>query len=68
MATFTNATKHSTTFTNQALSAPQGGIFGDLTFDQIGAETFDGMYHGKLIGDWKFDDPLGTQWSNATRN
>ncbi len=68
MATFVNQSRNSAVFTNQAQSAPQGGIFGDLTFDQIGANTFDGLYHGIPVGDYTFDTPLGTTWVNATRH
>lgn len=65
--TFSNESRNSATFSNQNK--------GDLiTFDEVPlsvleAETFDGVFRGKLIDDWAFSDNIiGTFWSNATRN
>lgn len=78
MATWASQTRNTASFSNQTrnsavfagISKSDGGaVFGDLTFDQIGAETFDGIFRGRPVGEWHFDDPIsGTYWSNQTRN
>jgi len=67
MATWTEQSRNSAAFTNVAKSDVT--TFGALPLSTIEAETFDGIFRGKAIDDWSFDDPISnTAWSNATRN
>lgn len=64
--TFANASRNSATFSNASKSLR---TFGSLTFDEIGAYTFDGMFQGKVLGDWAFDDLLNSDfWTNQNKS
>lgn len=62
---YSNIVRNSAVFVNASRSLL---LFGDLTFDQIGAMTFDGIFQGKPIGDWTFDSLIGPVWVNYSRN
>lgn len=62
---FSAASKHSTAFSNVAKTLR---TFGSFTFDEIGAMTFNGMINGKLVGDYTFDDLIGTVFVNTVKD
>ncbi len=64
---FSNQSKSSATFANQSQSAPPG-IFGNLTYDQIGAITYSGLYQGIPVGNWHYNDSTGTSWGNQAKS
>jgi hypothetical protein len=73
---FTNQTKNSASFSNQTKNSAVFGnisksnqtVFGDLTYDQVGALAYDGMFLGRPVGDWKYNDLVGDFWNNQTKN
>jgi len=66
-ASFTPESRNSATFSNTSKS--DVGVFDDLPLSTIEAETFNGVFRGKAIDDWKFNDPVVlTVWQNQTRN
>lgn len=66
-ASFSNATRNSATFGNASKSDVT--TFDQLPLSVIEAETFNGVFRGKAIDDWKVDDVTSnTVWTNATRN
>jgi hypothetical protein len=60
-----NESKNNSSFTNTDKSHR---IFGDLTFDEIGALSFEDTINGKAVGDYTFDDPVYSTWSNAQKS
>ena len=64
---FSNESKASSSFTNESKNGYV--TFGSLTFDQIGAYTFDGIFQGRPLGDWAFDDlVLANFWENQSKS
>ena len=77
MATFTNTSRNSASFSNTSRNSASfantdksdSGVFGELTFDQVGSLALDGTFQGKAVSDYTFDDPVFTTiFANQTRN
>lgn len=76
MATYTNQSKSSTSFTNVERGSAK--TVGEHTFDDsligggtVGGTTFDETEEGNQFGTYTFDDTLSvlrTSWSNLTKN
>ena len=42
--------------------------FDEVPLSEIEDNTFDGLFHGKVIDDWVFSDLVNTTWVNANKS
>ncbi len=64
--TWSNQSRNSAAWSNASHSDLT--IFDNIPLSVIEANTFDGMFMGKKLDDWRFNDVVGTIWTNQVRN
>lgn len=58
--TFSNESRNNASWTSDSKSGYR--LFGEIPLSEIEENTFDGLYLGRPLGDWAFDDMVPNAW------